>query len=133
MVAGSGAIAEAIEVARQYAADAMTALAGLSMGLADGLSSLARSLVEDLPTALDIPRLTYPGRQTARTGDGAKEGGGTCLWRSHTSKEPRQRGGPAPARGQSGIRSGRRRWTDVALFLGQLRHLGHSGLRISCP
>jgi len=53
MVANSGAIAESVDVARQYAADATAALAGLSMVPAAGLSSLARSLVEDLPTALD--------------------------------------------------------------------------------
>ena len=53
MVAGSGAIPQATEVARQYAADATAALDGISTSLVSGLSSLAESLVEDLPTALD--------------------------------------------------------------------------------
>ena len=54
MVAGSGAIPLAVDVARHYAAEAMAALDGLSptsATLVSGLSSLAQSLVEDLPTA----------------------------------------------------------------------------------
>jgi heptaprenyl diphosphate synthase len=51
MVASSGAIPKAVEVARSYAAEATAALGGLSSSLVRGLSSLAQSLVEDLPTA----------------------------------------------------------------------------------
>ncbi len=51
MVASSGAIPQAVDVARQYAADAMGALDGLPPPLVDALSSLAQSLVEDLPAA----------------------------------------------------------------------------------
>jgi heptaprenyl diphosphate synthase len=51
MVASSGAIPEAVEVARGYAADATAALDGLPSALVSGLSSLALSMVEDLPTA----------------------------------------------------------------------------------
>ncbi|MBV8463127.1 MAG: hypothetical protein JO368_07525, partial [Acidimicrobiales bacterium] len=56
IVAGSGAIPQAVELARRYAADAVSALDGLPEALVEGLSSLAQSLVEDLPTAsaLDI-------------------------------------------------------------------------------
>ena len=69
MVAGSGAIPQAMEVARQYAADATAALDGLSTSLAGGLSTLAQSLVEDLPDRARPHRLTTrPGRPVADGG-----------------------------------------------------------------
>lgn len=52
IVAGSGAIAESVEVARGYAADAASAaLAGPSKELAAAFARLAHSLVDGLPTA----------------------------------------------------------------------------------
>lgn len=57
MVAGSGAIPLAVEVARRYATRATTALDGVQGPLASGLTSLAESLVEDLPTASTLDTL----------------------------------------------------------------------------
>jgi geranylgeranyl pyrophosphate synthase len=52
IVAGSGAIAASVQVARNYAEDAASAaLAGPSPVLAAALTRLAHSLVDDLPDA----------------------------------------------------------------------------------
>jgi geranylgeranyl pyrophosphate synthase len=52
IVAGSGAIAESVLVARSYADEAAAAaLAGPSPQLAEALARLAHSMVDGLPTA----------------------------------------------------------------------------------
>jgi len=51
-VAASGAIADSVDVARRYAEQAEVAAgSGPSPQLAAGLTSLAHSLVDDLPTS----------------------------------------------------------------------------------